>query len=317
MNRRAFTLVELLVVITIIGILIGLLLPAVQSARERGRQAQCANNVRQLTLGAMQHETAHGYYPTGGWTSSWSGDPNFGTGQSQPGGWTYNILPHLEHQNEHDLGLTGNGAAASPQKLGQAAQTTIALFNCPTRRTAALYPIQQWTVNSANPPSGPANVAARTDYAGNAGTNQNIFWTASSTPAAPTGAATNNNPANVTKFPSLAGSADGVMFPASTVSNADLRSGTANVLLFGEKYMNPDHWTDGQDPGDDGQIFQGFDEDCQRRARCPRRPAPRTPSSSTITLLRPRRQCATGAALPIPTPRPALRCVLAAPMLTF
>ena len=122
MKRGAFTLVELLVVITIIGILIGLLLPAVQNARERGRQAQCTNNLRQLTLGATQHETAHGYYPTGGWTSSWSGNPNFGTGQSQPGGWTYNILPHIEHQAEHDLGLTSNGAAASPTYLGRAAE---------------------------------------------------------------------------------------------------------------------------------------------------------------------------------------------------
>jgi prepilin-type N-terminal cleavage/methylation domain-containing protein len=149
MNRRGFTLVELLVVITIIGILIGLLLPAVQSARESGRRTQCANNLRQLTSAAKQHETAHGYYPTGGWTGSWSGDPNFGTGKGQPGGWTYNILPHIERQSVHDMGLTSNGSAAPAATLGQAAQTTISEYCCPSRRLAVLYPIAGTTCNSS------------------------------------------------------------------------------------------------------------------------------------------------------------------------
>ena len=77
-NHRGFTLVELLVVITIIGILVSLLLPAVQSAREAARMAQCQNNMKQLGLGAKSHATIHGHYPSSGWGYLWIGDPNRG-----------------------------------------------------------------------------------------------------------------------------------------------------------------------------------------------------------------------------------------------
>src|SRR5580704_3307891 len=96
MIRRAFTLVELLVVITIIGILVALLLPAVNSARESGRRAQCANNLKQLSAACLQHDEGQGYYPGGGWGSSWVGDPSLGYGRRQPGSWLYSILPNLD-----------------------------------------------------------------------------------------------------------------------------------------------------------------------------------------------------------------------------
>ena len=83
----AFTLVELLVVIAIIGILVALLLPAIQAAREAARRTQCKNDVKQLTLGCLLHEDSHKFLPSGGWQDSYGPDPNRGYGGSQPGSW--------------------------------------------------------------------------------------------------------------------------------------------------------------------------------------------------------------------------------------
>ena len=115
-SRRGFTLVELLVVITIIGMLIGLLLPAVQSAIEAGRAATCRNNLKQIGHGhAAAHEADHGTFPAGGWGWGWVGDADLGSGFGQPGGWIYNILSYMELQSLHDLGL-GRPTALDPRK---------------------------------------------------------------------------------------------------------------------------------------------------------------------------------------------------------
>jgi prepilin-type N-terminal cleavage/methylation domain-containing protein/prepilin-type processing-associated H-X9-DG protein len=105
MNRRGFTLVELLVVIAIIGTLVGLLLPAVQAARETARQSSCLNNLKQLGLALQNHHDAKGCFPIGinnpinNWTVDSSLVPY------ARGGWFPYLLPFCEEQRLYDKWL--------------------------------------------------------------------------------------------------------------------------------------------------------------------------------------------------------------------
>jgi prepilin-type N-terminal cleavage/methylation domain-containing protein/prepilin-type processing-associated H-X9-DG protein len=93
-GRRAFTLVELLVVIAIIGILMGLLLPAVQAVREAARRTECLNNIRQLGMACLNYESAFKRLPHG-----WRVDPSDESNQWYRWGWTTYILPQVEQDN--------------------------------------------------------------------------------------------------------------------------------------------------------------------------------------------------------------------------
>jgi len=162
-RRAGFTLVELLVVITIIGILVSLLLPAVQSAREAARRTVCSNNLHQLALAAQQHVEKYGFYPSSGWGYRWTGDPDMGVGIKQPGGWAYDLLPFMDQLAVHQIGagLTG---AAKKQALKEQRGMVIASFYCPTRRRALALPNPEGSINSDTPA-----VLGKIDYAANGG----------------------------------------------------------------------------------------------------------------------------------------------------
>ena len=142
-RHRAFTLIELLVVIAIIGILIALLLPAVQAARDQARILTCQNQLKQIGLAASTHIEAHGFFPTGGWGVGWAGEPDRGFNHRQPGGGLYNMLPYLELEEIHQLG-SGQTGYKKKQLLTKAASTPIALYHCPSRRPAIICPHMGW-----------------------------------------------------------------------------------------------------------------------------------------------------------------------------
>ena len=150
LRRRGFTLVEMLVVVAIIGILIGLLLPAIQAARESGRRLQCINNLKQISLAMLNHENATKHFPTGGWGRMWVGDPDLGNNDRQPGGWIYNTLPYLEQGILHNMG-TGMSGNDKLDALAKMMAVPLTEFTCPTRRrrrrpTTRMPPIRNFSI---------------------------------------------------------------------------------------------------------------------------------------------------------------------------
>ncbi len=134
-RSRAFTLVELLVVIAIIGVLVGLLLPAVQAAREASRRSQCLNNLRQIAIGCHNFQTAKGAFPTAGgaveqfFNPAELSKPAYGY---EGASWMYQILPFIEQQVLYNL-RRGDGAANAGFVETGLAEKPVPVFNCPSR----------------------------------------------------------------------------------------------------------------------------------------------------------------------------------------
>src|SRR2546425_6616024 len=117
-GRNAFTLVELLVVIAIIGVLVALLLPAVQMAREAARRMACQNNLHQQGLALHNHENTYGKFPSGGEGTDWSQNPP-ATAFDLHSTFT-RLLPYLEQQNafgQLDLNYAYNDQRAPQNQL--------------------------------------------------------------------------------------------------------------------------------------------------------------------------------------------------------
>ncbi|HEY2411264.1 MAG TPA: DUF1559 domain-containing protein [Pirellulaceae bacterium] len=222
--RRAFTLVELLVVIAIIGVLVALLLPAVQTAREAARRSQCINNLRQIGLSLHSHHDQFGVLPfarTGGRPQSIS--------------WAPLILPFIEQKNLQTLFTTpiANGSSTFPmytpssenvstninitinninrtqfQATG-AMNMAVKIFVCPTRRKVGFL-----SATGGTNDGGVGGICS--DYAANYGTNTN--------------GNTNDGPFWLNE---TSGSKYGVgkRFP-------EISDGLSQTILFGEKHVN-------------------------------------------------------------------------------
>jgi prepilin-type N-terminal cleavage/methylation domain-containing protein/prepilin-type processing-associated H-X9-DG protein len=228
---RAFTLVELLVVIAIIGILVALLLPAVQAAREAARRTQCINHLKQIATAFDLHADAHQIYPDGG-EGQWVqrvGDrvtrrPY--TAPKQTWGWPYQLLPYIEETAVWEL--------ATPKDVFG---TPIGMYFCPTRR-----------------PPQVIDERAMIDYAGNAGTSelQNMGW----------GMMGNGNDGPVVRRPNgTTNFATGKRNRSDSVIPArHIEDGTSKTMLVGEKCLNAQ--LVGQRQADDDSGFtDGWDWD--------------------------------------------------------
>ncbi|MBN1853922.1 MAG: DUF1559 domain-containing protein [Pirellulales bacterium] len=173
-RRSAFTLVELLVVIAIIGILVALLLPAVQAAREAARRSQCTNHLKQIGLAILNFEDTYKEFPTGG-TEPWhdQGDEESLYGKGY--GWMVQILPYVEDAALQKIS-DGYGAGDRQRDL-EVRRTPVSIYNCPSRRQNVVRIVPASAEDCSQG-------CALNDYAGATpantinppGTNHDSFW---------------------------------------------------------------------------------------------------------------------------------------------
>lgn len=201
MNRRGFTLVELLVVIAIIGILVGLLLPAVQSAREAARRITCKNRLKQLGLALHQYHDVHRVFPSGyfanGVTARDPASAESGHGFS----WASVTLPFVDQTPLHDR-LNFGEDCRTPDNVSLGA-TSLSVFRCPSDSGKHR---DQFPVTSA----GQSYDLALANYVGILG-----YGSVTMTPGAPM--------------------EPGVFYRNSNVRIADIRDGTSNTIMVGER----------------------------------------------------------------------------------
>jgi len=140
--KRAFTLIELLVVIAIIGVLISLLLPAVQRVREAANLASCKNNLKQIGLAMHNYHDTHQRFPVGYYDPTPWPQPDHGPGW----GWGAYVLPYLEQDNLYRQ-INFNVDAGDPS-MATVRTTFLPVFFCPSDEQVKIFTVTDGGVNS-------------------------------------------------------------------------------------------------------------------------------------------------------------------------
>lgn len=266
---RAFTLVELLVVIAIISTLIGLLLPAVNSAREAARNMQCKNNLRQMGAASSAHLERQKYFPSGGWGPKWVGYPDYGFGRTQPGGWLYSILPYLDQERLFNYNHLANNSAAYDDNNAQKSvkdlvESPLKVCNCPTRRRSQTYPLRSSQSVLYGGDTGQrtvtiASMVAKCDYAANGGNTTDCYWNLDTTGSGyPQNYIEGSNATWTKNFKQVQWRSFGICYAGSEVSSDYVRDGMTSTILLSEKFLDKDNYQGGCENGEDVCMYTGI-----------------------------------------------------------
>jgi prepilin-type N-terminal cleavage/methylation domain-containing protein/prepilin-type processing-associated H-X9-DG protein len=205
LRRHAFTLIELLVVIAIIGVLIGLLLPAVQKVRAAAARIKCANNLKQIALGAHNYHGANEKFPPGL-------QLNGATGRNTT--VFVELLPYIEQQNLYQIWNFNNPAANQMPGASAPAATLIPIYICPA------------DIIDQNPILTGGNLyTSLTSYGANGGTATMLY-----------------SQATADGVFCMTGSLSQPKANQPQCKIADILDGTSNTLLFGERYHKDGNW---------------------------------------------------------------------------
>lgn len=207
-TQPGFTLVELLVVIAIIGVLVSLLLPAVQTARESARRMQCANNLRQLGLASHTFSDTQLFVPP-----AFIGSNAEAADQNSWATWAALVLPYIEQGTQYSLWDIHYRVAHQPK---EAYQTPIKSYHCPSRLKPVL---------SLNDFASPGGIGS--DYAASFGTDADY---------------TGSNGAMIPNLPTISTDKSGEPYLDKWIGQvrwASITDGTSNTTLMGEKHIRP------------------------------------------------------------------------------
>jgi len=258
-TRTGFTLVELLVVIAIIGVLVALLLPAVQAAREAARRAQCQNHLKQIGLGLANFEDVYKVFPTSRYDNRYT--------------WAVELLPFIEQKSLYDQWQLNKSYYA---QTDVARTTPVPIYYCPSRRSHKMGGFGSISVTNdvQDNTTNPSTPGALSDYAASVGSTGRDYWW--------DGVGSSGGDNTLLKCRGVFRMKNNWSLNApqpSTVNGkrlAEITDGASNTITVGEKHVQVGQFGKA---GGDCSTYNG-DKGCSYRGAGPSFPLARTPNQN-------------------------------------